>query len=124
MSHDSDGPAQILLERIESRLAILESELAGLAPLVRERDQLLRAHSLLVGTPCPPTGSRLAVRVSRHEVFEHLTRSPGSTAGEIAAALGCGQPAVSAHLYRGKGRLFSAKAGRWFPVPQAAGPAG
>ena len=52
-------------------------------------------------------------------VFEYLTRHPGSRAGEIAAGLGAGREAVSAHLYRGKGQLFSSRGGRWFPIPAA-----
>jgi hypothetical protein len=57
--------------------------------------------------------------VTRDEVFDYLTRNPGSEAGEVAAGLGVGQGAVSAHLYRGKGRLFVSRAGRWYPVPAA-----
>jgi hypothetical protein len=57
--------------------------------------------------------------ITRDEVFEYLTRNPGSRAGEVAAGLGVGQGAVSAHLYRGKGRLFVSRAGRWYPVPAA-----
>jgi hypothetical protein len=52
-------------------------------------------------------------------VFDHLTRNPGSRAGEIAAGLEAGRGAVAAHLYRGKGQLFSNRAGRWFPIPAA-----
>jgi DNA-binding transcriptional ArsR family regulator len=57
--------------------------------------------------------------ITRSDVFEYLTRSPGAGAGEIADGLGVGQGAVSAHLYRGKGQLFSSRAGRWYPVPSA-----
>jgi DNA-directed RNA polymerase specialized sigma24 family protein len=53
------------------------------------------------------------------DVFEYLARHPGSRAGEVAAGLGVGQGAVSARLYRGKGRLFVSRAGRWYPVPAA-----
>jgi len=53
------------------------------------------------------------------DVFEYLARRPGSRAGEIAAGLGVGQAAVSAHLYRGKGRLFARRGERWYPVPVA-----
>jgi hypothetical protein len=53
------------------------------------------------------------------DVFQYLARHPGSLAGEVAAGLGVGQGAVSAHLYRGKGRLFVSDGGRWYPVPAA-----
>lgn len=56
---------------------------------------------------------------TRRGVFEYLARNPGSSAGEIAGGLGVGQGAVSAHLYRGKGRLFTSRDGRWYPVPAA-----
>jgi DNA-directed RNA polymerase specialized sigma24 family protein len=58
-------------------------------------------------------------RVRREDVFRYLTRNPGARASEIAAGLGVGQGAVSAHLYRGKGRLFASRAGRWYPVAAA-----
>jgi hypothetical protein len=53
------------------------------------------------------------------DIFEYLARNPGSRTGEIAGGLGAGQGAVSAHLHRGKGRLFTTRAGRWYPVPAA-----
>ena len=44
----------------------------------------------------------------------YLREHAGLRAGEIARGLGVGQPAVSAHLYRGRGRLFTNRAGRWY----------
>ncbi|MEK6327087.1 MAG: hypothetical protein AABM66_06110 [Actinomycetota bacterium] len=58
-------------------------------------------------------------RITRADVFEYLARHPGSRAGEVAAGLGVGQSAVSAHLSRGKGRLFARRGERWYPVPAA-----
>lgn len=58
-------------------------------------------------------------RVTREDVFEYLCRNPGSRAGDVAAGLGVGQGAVSAHLCRGKGQLFASRAGRWYPVAAA-----
>lgn len=52
------------------------------------------------------------------DVFRYLARNPGARAGEIAAGLGAAQGVVSAHLYRGKGRMFASRAGRWYPVPE------
>ena len=52
------------------------------------------------------------------DVFHYLARNPGSRAGDIAAGLGVSQKVVSAHLYRGKGRMFVSRAGRWYPVPE------
>jgi len=63
-----------------------------------------------------PTNRSAAVSCA---VFHYLTRHPGSRAGEIAAGLGAGGDAVSAHLDRGKGRLFAGRGGRWFPIPAA-----
>ena len=61
----------------------------------------------------------LRVEEIEAEIFEYLARHPGSSAGEVAAGLGVGRSAVSAHLYRGKDRLFSRGGERWFPVPAA-----
>jgi hypothetical protein len=57
--------------------------------------------------------------VTRWAVFEYLTRHPGSSAGAVAAGLGTGQLAVSAHLHHGEGELFVSGDGRWYPVPAA-----
>ena len=71
-----------------------------------------------------PALDQIEARISRieHEivadVFHYLTRNPGARAGEIAAGLGATQGVVSAHLYRGKGRMFAGRAGRWYPVPE------
>jgi DNA-binding transcriptional ArsR family regulator len=117
-----------VLERIDRRVEEIEVEIACVAPLVHERAGLLRARAAILGEPEPDLrlsgGQR---RLTRADVFEYLARHPGSRAGEIAAGLGVGQAAVSAHLYRGKGRLFARRAERWYPVPAAdtgAGPTG
>jgi hypothetical protein len=89
---------------------------------VHERTRLLRARALILDEPDPgpalhtPSGGP---RVTRRAVFEHLARNPGSRAEEIARGLGVGQGPVSAHLYRGKGRSFASRGGRWYPIPEA-----
>jgi hypothetical protein len=86
--------------------------------LERERARLLRARALLRGEAVPdPREPILRPRITREDVFDYLTRNPGSRPGEIAAGLGVGQGTVSADLHRGKGRLFSTRGGRWYPVP-------
>ena len=104
--------------RIENRIDEIEREIATIAPLVQERARLLRARALLRDEPAPnPREPILRPRITRKAVFDYLTRNPGSSPGEIAAGLGAGQDTVSAHLYRGKGRLFSTRGGRWYPQP-------
>jgi DNA-binding transcriptional ArsR family regulator len=108
-----------VLNRMEARIEGIEREIAALGPLVLERARLLRARAAILGEPEPVfTTPSLRPRVTRDAVFEYLTRNPGSRAGEIARGLGVSQGAVSAHLYRGKARLFASRGGRWFPVPE------
>jgi DNA-binding transcriptional ArsR family regulator len=109
-----------VLAKIDERVAEIETGIASVAPLVHERARLLRARAEILGAPEPDL-RRLARqrRISRTDVFEYLARHPGSRAGEIAAGLGVGQSAVSAHLYRGRGRLFARRAEQWYPVPAA-----
>jgi hypothetical protein len=108
-------PTSLELHEIEERIETIECELALVAPLVHERARLLRDRAALRGErAAAPTAPD---RIAREQVFAYLIRCPGSRAGEIAGALGCGQPAVSAHLQRGKGQQFSCSAGRWFPIP-------
>ncbi len=81
---------------------------------------LLRARAAILGEPEPVLrATALQPHVKREDVFHYLARNPGSRPGEIAAGLGVGQQVVSAHLYRGKGRLFASCFGRWYPVPEA-----
>jgi hypothetical protein len=118
MSYDSHGDLSSVLTRIEDRIDELESEIASIAPIVRERARLLRARALLRGDPEPgPREPTLRPRVTRNDVLDYLARNPGSRAGEIAAGLRTGQGTVSAQLYRGKGRLFTSRGGRWYPIP-------
>jgi hypothetical protein len=108
------------LAEIDQRVGEVEREIASIAPLVRERQRLLRARALILGEPePPPLETTTRPRVTRDSVFDYLTRHPGAPAGQIAEDLGTGQGAISAHLYRGKGRLFSSRGGRWFPIPAA-----
>ncbi len=108
------------LSEIERRIEQIEREIVALAPLVHERARLLRARAAILGEPEPRLNApSLRPRVTREDIFRYLARNPGSRAGEIAVGLGAGAGAVSAHLYRGKGRLFASRAGRWYPVPEA-----
>jgi DNA-binding transcriptional ArsR family regulator len=117
-SHDSDAHMSSLVAEIEERLAVLEDGLAKLAPIVHERQLLLTARAQLLGEPPPalPTPSRR--RITRDDVASVLRLHPGLRAGEIARALDAGQPAVSAHLYRGKQTRFRSRGGRWFLADQ------
>lgn len=112
-SHDSDGDMSSLVAEIEERLEVLEDELAKVAPIVHERQRLLAARAQLLGQPppWPPTGAR---RITREDIVSVLRSNPGIRAGEIARILGVGQPAISAHLYRGKGTRFRSRGRRWF----------
>jgi Helix-turn-helix domain len=112
-----------VLNRSEGRIEEIERETTAVAPLIDERARLLRARALILGEPEPePLRSVRSPsrRVTRAAVFEHLARNPGSSAGEIAAALGISQGATSAHLHRGKGRWFASRGGRWYPVAESA----
>jgi DNA-binding transcriptional ArsR family regulator len=85
------------LVEIDGEISTIEAELEALMPLIQRRHQLLTARAAMLGEPAPTLISR-----------------PGSRAGEIAAALGVGQPAISAHLYRGKREIFTCRGGRWY----------
>ena len=117
---DSHDDVASVLERIEHRIEVVERQIASIAPLVHERGRLLRARALISGDPEPPPHAPMPrPRVMRQDVFEYLTRNPGSRADQIAAALGTGEGAVSACLQRGRGHRFVCRAGRWYPVPAA-----
>jgi hypothetical protein len=108
------------LELIEARIDDIERAITAVALLVHERTRLLRAQAAILGESEPRRRvASLRPRVTREAVLEYLARNPGSRAGEIATGLGIGQQAISAHLYRGKGRLFSTRNGRWYPIPIA-----
>lgn len=112
-SHDSGGYTSHLVAEIEERLELLDDELAKVAPIVHERERLLVARAQLLGEP-PPRSLTAARRASREDVASVLRSHPGIRAGEIARVLGVGQPAISAHLYRGKDSRFRSRGGRWF----------
>jgi hypothetical protein len=112
-NRDSDDHMSSSIEEIEAGIERIEAELAGAAPLALERDRLLRARATLLGEP-PPPPLRAARRITHDDVAHVLEQNPGLRAGEIARALGAGQPAVSAHLYRGKRTRFESRGGRWF----------
>jgi hypothetical protein len=104
------------LAAIEDRIEVLEAEIAKVGPLALERERLVRARAELLGEPAPQPAwaNGPARRVTQDEVAAVLERRPGIRAGEIADALGAGRPAISAHLYRGKGSHFRCRGGRWF----------
>ena len=115
-----DRDMSLAFDQIEARIERIEHEIVALAPLVHERARLLRARAAILGEPEPVSrATALRPHVKREDVFRYLARNPGSRAGEIAAGLGAAQGVVSAHLYRGKGRLFASCFGRWYPVPEA-----
>jgi DNA-binding transcriptional ArsR family regulator len=116
-NHDMSHDMSCAVAEIEARIDEIEREMASIAPLVHERERLLRARAMIRGEPTPHAAQTLQPRITREAVFEFLTRHPGASAGEIASRLDVGQGAVSAHLYRGKGRFFASRGGRWFPVP-------
>lgn len=108
-----DGIADALL-RIEDRIEAIEDELAECAPLLAERERLLRARGAILGIEPERGPHDRATRVSRDDVAAFLAAAPGSRAGEIARGLGTSQQVVSAHLYRGKRVEFDKRGGRWF----------
>jgi DNA-binding transcriptional ArsR family regulator len=112
-NRDSDDHMSSSIAAIEGRIEELEAELARVGPLALERDRLIRARAALLGEP-PPATLRPTRRVTRDDVAAVLARHPGLRAGEIARALGAGQPAISAHLYRGKNIRFESRGARWF----------
>ena len=114
--HDNEPYVSSTLVEIDRRLEVIEAELAQAAPLVIERDRLLRARAALRGEPPPPTLRPAVPRVTQDDVAQIVERRPGSRAGEIAKALGVGQPAISAHLYRGKRNRFECRGGRCFLI--------
>jgi hypothetical protein len=101
------------IAEVEARIERIEVELTRVTPLVLDRDRLLRARAALLGEP-PPPPLRMSRRVMQDDVAAVLERNSGLRAGEIARALGAGQPAISAHLYRGKRTRFESRGGRWF----------
>jgi len=101
------------VEMIEAEIEEVEAELASLMPLIQRRHQLLTARAAILRDP-PPALFVSNRRVTRAEVAEALESQPGLRAGELAAALGAGQPAISAHLYRGEGHVFLCRGGRWY----------
>ena len=107
---------EVALEQIEDRIEAIENELAACGPLVIERSRLLRARALLLDEVVEDgsTPDRRPQRVARDDVARAVAAAPGSRAGELARSLGTSQPAVSAHLYRGKRELFENRGGRWF----------
>jgi hypothetical protein len=119
MSRDSHGDLSSTVARIEARIDELDREITTVAPLVHERARLLRARAVLLDEPAPAIREVRPQRIIHEDVFLFLARNPGSRAGQIAAGLDVGQGAVSAHLYRGKGRLFASRDGRWYPIPAA-----
>ena len=117
-SHDSDAHMSSLVAGIEERLEVLEDELAKVAPIVYERQRLLSARAQLLGEALPPPAISSRRRITREDVVSVLRSHPGIRAGEIARVLGAGQPAISAHLYRGKGTRFRSRGGRWSLVDE------
>jgi hypothetical protein len=108
------------VEKIERRIEAIDRELVGYAPLAAERDRLVKMKAAILGEPVIAR-SLLRPRVAREDVASYLEANPGARAGQVAHALGVGQPAISAHLYRGRDRLFVNRGGRWFVGEPASG---
>ena len=112
-NRDSHGDMSSVLAEIEDRIDAIERELAHCAPLVVERDRLQRSRAALLGETAPPAPA-LTHRITREDVSGVLMAKPGSTAGQIARELAVNQPAVSAHLHRGKGERFVRRGRNWY----------
>ncbi|HWY91095.1 MAG TPA: hypothetical protein VNY31_10530 [Solirubrobacteraceae bacterium] len=101
--------ARGVIHQIDQELARVQKGLSGYEPLLRERERLLRARAALTGEPVRSARAR----TSQDEVAAFLAEHPGSSPGDIAAALGVPATNVSAHLYRGKSTRFERGSDGW-----------
>jgi DNA-directed RNA polymerase specialized sigma24 family protein len=99
-----------VISQIDRELARVQKGLSGYEPLLRERERLLMARAALTGEPLRGSGR---ARTSQDEVAAYLSKHPGSSPAEIAAALGVPATNVSAHLYRGKHTRFERGGEGW-----------
>jgi CRP-like cAMP-binding protein len=99
---------------VETIRAEIDARLEELRPLAREASDLQRALDALTGVPGAPTtdrrghrrrsGQRAARRPRsgrtdvRALVIEFVTSNPGSTAGDVAKALGLNRNSVATRL--------------------------
>jgi hypothetical protein len=95
--------ARGVIREIDHELERVNKGLSGYEPLLREREQLLRARSALTGEPSRKGGS---ARISQDDVAAYLAAHPHSWPADIAKALGVPVTNVSAHLYRAKHTRF------------------
>jgi len=105
----------------------IDARLEELRPVAREASDLKRALDALNGVPAPPTadgrrqsGYRASPRRYRSArgdiralVIEYVAANPGSTAGDVAKALGLNRNSVATRLTQlGKrGELVKARRG-------------
>ncbi len=87
---------------------------------------VIDASALMRGTlfAAPETGGRLgqidawSEEVELESIHEYLQRHPGASAAEIARGLSVAPRMISRHLMIGTGQMFTAKGGRWYPIPR------
>jgi hypothetical protein len=108
----------------------IDARLEELRPLAREASDLKRALDALNGVPAPPTAdgrggrrqsghraSRRRYRSARGDigalVIEYVAANPGSTAGDVAKALGLNRNSVATRLtqFGRRGELVKARRG-------------
>lgn len=104
---------------VGERVAQIDDDIKDLEKLLRpyekikeEIDKLRSARRALLG------GSRMtgagSSKTRQEDVVEFLETHPGSSATEIADALGTNQSAISSHLYRGRDDRFITKDKKWW----------
>jgi hypothetical protein len=84
--------------------------------LVAERERLLAARAALTGRA--GAGPARGKRISQDDVAAYLAEHPGSTASQVAEALGVPATNVSTHLYRAKDVRFQRKSDGWYVLSE------
>jgi hypothetical protein len=84
--------------------------------LLAERERLLAARAALTGRA--GAGPARGKRISQDDVAAYLAEHPGSTASQVAEALGVPATNVSTHLYRAKDVRFQRKSDGWYVLSE------
>lgn len=84
-----------------------------------ERERLLAARAALLGKAS--AGPARGKRISQDDVASYLAEHPGSTASQMAEALGVPATNVSTHLYRAKDVRFRRQADGWYVISAGGG---
>ena len=100
---------------IDEQLSRLNNQEKALAV---ERERLLAARGALTGKA---VGRARGRRISQDEIAAHLAEHPGSSASQIAGALGVPVTNVSTHLHRAKGSRFERREDGWHLASRAGG---